>query len=217
MTQPIEAPTTSVEVEIFSDFCCPWCLIGGKNLEDAIEELSGQMEVRTIYRPFELDPSAPEEGVDIKRKLLEKHGVRPEQVFPGIEARAREVGIPLDLDKQPLAYPTLAAHTLVRHAAAKGTARSLSRAIASAYFLDAVSIADHQNLAEIAARHGFTKEEALALLADSAELTRTRTDAEESARRGVRTVPTIVIGGKHAMSSSEPVVALRQALLDHSA
>jgi predicted DsbA family dithiol-disulfide isomerase len=179
-------------------------------------DLADQVDVRIIYRPFELDPAAPESGVNIKAKLLEKHGVSAEQVFPGINARARESGIPLELERQPFAYPTAAAHTLVRHAAAKGTTRALSRAIAEAYFLDAVSIADPAILAKLALQHGFVREEVLALLSDAGELSQTRAEARQAMQRGVRSVPTIIIGGAHAMSSSQPVAELRKALVDHA-
>jgi predicted DsbA family dithiol-disulfide isomerase len=210
------SPQRAVEVEVFSDFCCPWCLIGGKNLDDAIASLEGTLDIRTVHRAFELDLAAPADGVDIRQKLMEKHGVRAEDVWPSIESTARASGIDLNLSRQPMAYPTLGAHTLVRLAAGKGTARQLSRAIAEAYFLDGVSIADENILADIAARHGFTHDEAISLLRDPEALARTRAEAQESMRRGVRSVPTIVVAGKAALSSSQPVEQIRQALLERS-
>jgi predicted DsbA family dithiol-disulfide isomerase len=201
-----------VEVEVFSDFCCPFCLIGNKHLDDAIAGLEGKVAVNTLHRAFELDPSAPDEGIDVRQALRDKHGVDASQVWPPLEARARESGIALDLARQPRAYPTLAAHTLVRHAAARGSARALSRAIGEAYFLDGEAISNHATLARIAAGHGFTTKEALALLADRAELARTRTEAEQSRARGVRSVPTVLIGGRTAISSSQPVADLQAAI-----
>lgn len=204
---------STVEIEVFSDFCCPFCLIGSKHLDDALAGLEGKVKVNTVHRAFELDPSAPDEGIDVRQALRDKHGVDASQVWPPLEARARESGIALDFARQPRAYPTLAAHTLVRHAAARGSARALSRAIGEAYFLDGEAISSHAILARIAAGHGFTAEEALALLADPAELARTRQEAEQSRARGVRSVPTIMIGHKEAMSSSQPVFALQAAIV----
>lgn len=205
-------PIPTVEIEVFSDFCCPFCLIGSKHLDDAIAGLEGKVNVSTIFRAFELDPSAPDDGIDVRQALLEKHGLDASQIWPPLEAQARASGISLDLARQPRSYPTLAAHTLVRHAATLGTARALSRAIGNAYFLGGEAISNHAILARIAAEHDFSKEDALALVADPTELAQTRKEAERSRERGVRSVPTILISGLAAMSSSQPVADLQAAI-----
>lgn len=202
----------TVEIEVFSDFCCPFCLIGSKHLDDAIAGLEGNVEVLSIYRAFELDPSAPDDGIDVRKALHEKHGLDASQIWPSLEARARESGIELDFARQPRAYPTLAAHTLVRHAAMRGTARALSRAIIEAYFLRGEAISKHAILARIASGHGFASEDALALLADETELAQTRIEAERSRARGVHSVPTVLISGLGTMSSSQPVSELQAAI-----
>lgn len=212
-----EQTIPTVEIEVFSDFCCPFCLIGSKHLDEAIAGLAGKIQVKTVYRAFELDPTAPDEGIDVRKKLLDKHGLDASEIWPTLEARARESGIALDFARQPRAYPTLAAHTLVRHAAARGTARALSRAIGDAYFLGGEAISSHAILARIAAGHGFTVEEARALMADPAELALTRGDAEQSRARGVRSVPTVVIGAQVGISSSQPVAALQAAIATEAA
>lgn len=205
-----------VNVEVYSDFCCPFCLIGSKHLDDAIASLDGKVEVRTAYLPFELDPATPDEGIDVRKALMDKHGVDASQVWPPLEAKARRSGIDLDFSRQPRAYPTLAAHTLMRHAGPKGTARALSRAIGEAYFLEGDAISDHDTLARIAADHGFTFEEAHSLLSQDQELATTRTQSTEARLRGVNSVPTLIINGKVAISSSQPVEALKAALIEYS-
>ena len=74
-----------------------------------------------------LDPNTPAEGDDIPARLRRKYGVPPEQLWARLEAEARKSDLELDLSKQRLSYPTARAHTLIRHAAAKGTQGALVR------------------------------------------------------------------------------------------
>ena len=106
---------------------------------------------RVTHHPFLLDPNTPPEGDDIPARLRRKYGVPPEQLWARLEAEARKSDLELDLSKQRWSYPTARAHTLIRHAAAKGTQRALVRALYRAYFQDARNINDTAVLAEIAA------------------------------------------------------------------
>src|SRR5690606_8431017 len=142
-------------------------------LELALEAFPDvRAEVR--FHPFLLDPSTPDEGVDLRERLRAKYGVAPERMFGQVEAAARESGIPLDFAKVTRSVATARAHTLLRHAAAKGTQRALKRALLDAYFLEGRDVGDVDVLVSIATEHGWTDDEARALLRDDAELRRTR-------------------------------------------
>jgi predicted DsbA family dithiol-disulfide isomerase len=158
----------------------------------------------------------PPEGVSIPEKLRKKYGVDPRQLWGRVEAAARESGIALDLSLQPMMYPTAAAHTLVRHADAKGTQRALASAIFRAYFLDAANISDVGTLAGVAEQHGFTRDEALELASAEPELELTREEAISAAQGGIRGVPFFVFAGQLAVSGAQSVsvlqAAIRQAL-----
>jgi predicted DsbA family dithiol-disulfide isomerase len=208
--------TASITVDLFSDFVCPWCFIGSTRLEQALEGLANDVTAEVCYHPFFLDPTVPPEGVSIHEKLRKKYGVDPRQLWGRVEAAARESGIPLDLSRQPMMYPTAAAHTLVRHADAKGTQRALASALFQAYFLDAVNISDVGTLAGIAERHGFTRAEATELATAEPELELTREEAISAAQGGIRGVPFFVFAGQLAVSGAQSVdvlqAAIRQAL-----
>jgi predicted DsbA family dithiol-disulfide isomerase len=204
--------TSSISIDLFSDFVCPWCFIGGVRLEQALAGLAGEVTAEVAYHPFFLDPTTPPEGVSIPQMLRQKYGADPKQIWARAEAAAQESGIALDLSRQPMMYQTAAAHTLMRHAEAKGTERALSAELFRLYFLEAINIGDVNALADIAERHGFTRAEALDLVRSESELELTREAAISAAQGGIRGVPFFVFDGKLAVSGAQSVSVLQSAI-----
>lgn len=200
-----------LSIDIVSDVVCPWCFIGSRRLFQALER-TGHADAEVTFHPFLLDPSTPTEGVDLRARLQAKYGVDPEAMFPRVEAAARESGIPLDFAKVRKSVSTVAAHTLLRHAADRGTQRALADALFSAYFLDGLDIGDTTVLASIAGKHGFTADEALALTRDPAELARTRGEATSASKQGITGVPFTIMAGKIAVSGAQPVEVFERAI-----
>ena len=197
-------------IDLFIDIVCPWCFIGTERLERVLR--SEPAPVVVTHHPFLLDPTTPPEGVVVQDYLRKKYGGDPLRMFATVEAAAKVSGIPLDLKVQERTYPTLAAHTLIRHAEAKGTQRALVLDLFRGYFLDAKNINDANVLAALAAPHGFTTDEVVALVRDSAELAQTSADAQEAAQGGVRGVPLFIFDGRRAVSGAQPEEVLRSAL-----
>jgi predicted DsbA family dithiol-disulfide isomerase len=204
--------TSSISIDLFSEFVCPWCFIGGVRLEQALAGLAGELTAEVAYHPFFLDPTTPPEGVSIPDMLRKKYGADPKQIWARAEAAALDSGVTLDLSLQPMMYQTAAAHTLMRHAEAKGTERALAAELFRRYFLEAVNIGDANTLAGIAERHGFTRSEALELVSSDAELELTRETAISAAQGGIRGVPFFVFDGKLAVSGAQSVSVLQAAM-----
>jgi predicted DsbA family dithiol-disulfide isomerase len=200
-----------LRVEVFSDVVCPWCFVGAERLERVLGEL-GLADAAVTYRPFMLDPKTPLAGRNVQEDLRRKYGADPAVLFARVEAAARESGIPLDLTRQPFMYPTDRAHTLVRHAAAKGTQRALVRAMFRAYFLEGRNIADAAVLVPLAVAHGLDEAEAGRLIEDPAELTTSRQQAAEAIRKGIRGAPFFVFNGAVALSGAQPERIFREAI-----
>jgi predicted DsbA family dithiol-disulfide isomerase len=207
----------SMTIDLFSDIVCPWCFIGGARLELALADMTDEVQAEVCYHPFYLRPDTPKSGISIPQMLREKYGADPKQLWARVEAAAKESGILLDLSVQSKMYPTHAAHTLLRHAHAKGTQRALASAFFRGYFLDAKNISDESVLAEIAEQHGFTRDEALELATSETELELTREEAISAAQGGIRGVPFFIFDGRLAVSGAQSVsvlqAAIRQALL----
>lgn len=201
----------TLTIDVVSDVMCPWCFIGARRLDAALAGLSDvQATVRHV--PFQLDPGTPAGGVDLRERLRAKYRADPERMFGRVESEGRASGIPLDFAKVRRSYPTLAAHTLLRLAEARGTQHALLDALYSAYFLEGRDVGDVDVLASIASAHGFTQQEAARLAADPAELAATRREVESVASQGVTGVPFFIFDERLAASGAQPVEVLRGAI-----
>jgi predicted DsbA family dithiol-disulfide isomerase len=202
----------SIAIDLFSDIVCPWCFIGATRLEQALASMASELRAEVCYHPFFLDPNLPHGGVSVPDKLRKAYGVEPKQLWARAEAAARESGLALDLSLQPVMYPSDAAHTLLRHAHAKGTQRALAMAFFQAYFQEARNIADETVLADVAQQHGFGHAEALELARAPAELELTREEALAAAQGGIRGVPLFIFDGRLAVSGAQSVSVLQATL-----
>lgn len=195
---------SDLSIDVVSDVVCPWCLIGVRRLEQALASFP-DLHAEVRFHPFLLEPSTPDEGVDLRERLERKYGVPAEGMFARVEAAARESGIPLDFTKVTRMAATTRAHTLIRHAYARGTQRALKLALLEAYFLEGRDVGDPEVLVDIASRHGFDADEAAALVADADELRATRDEAQSMSARGIDGVPFFILDQRYAFSGAQPV------------
>ena len=149
---------TRIEIDVYSDFVCPWCFIGWRRLQAALESF-GHIDVVTRHHPYLLYPDVSAEGIDLRASLSQRYRQSPERLFGPVEAAGREAGIPLDFSKVARVYSTVDAHTLARHAQDKRTASAFAERIFAAYFLEGRNLADRRVLVDNAVRHGFRKAE----------------------------------------------------------
>ena len=200
-----------VHIDLYADIVCPWCFIGSRRLDTALMSHGQAPEAAIRHRPFMLHPDAPPGGLDLRTMLGRKYGVAPERIFARVESAAREAGISLDLSKQQYTYSTAAAHTLLRHAAARSTQHALVDALFAAYFLDGSNIADAGVLTAVAEKHGFTAREVNGLVHDTHELALTRRDVQEAVGMGIRAVPVFVVNDQR-LTGAQPAAVLHAAI-----
>lgn len=200
----------SLRIDVVSDVVCPWCLLGKRRLERALAARP-DVEATVVYHPFQLDPSTPAEGTDLREHLRRKYG-DPEPMFRRVEAVAREDGIALDFSKVRRSVNTLRAHTLARHALARGTQLAVVDALFLAYFLEGRDVGALDTLVAIGEANGFTRAEVERICESPEELAATRREAAELARQGVSGVPFTIVGEKVAISGAQPVAAFEQAI-----
>ena len=191
-----------LEIDVYSDFVCPWCFIGSRRLQEALRSF-GHLDVVTRHHPYILYPNVSADGIDLRASVAQRYRQSPERLFAPVEEAGREAGLRLDFSKLTRVYSTVDAHTLVRHAHAKGTAGELGEDIFAAYFLDGRSIADRDVLVDLAIRHGFSTPEAHALLDDIGERRRTLDDAELAIKSSVKGVPLYVMSGRETVSGAQ--------------
>src|SRR5687767_9202081 len=98
-----------LEIDVYSDFMCPWCFIGSRRLQEALESIS-DLDVATRHHPYLLYPNTPVEGIDLRASLAQRYGQNPERLFDPVETAGRQAGIPLDFSKVTRVHSTVDAH-----------------------------------------------------------------------------------------------------------
>lgn len=198
-----------VVIDVVSDVVCPWCFLGKRRLDAALAQ-TGAAEVR--WRPFQLDPTIPADGLDRKAYMRAKFGDGPRlgEVHQRLAALGREVGVAFDFEAIRRAPNTLDAHRLIRFASEAGRADAVVEGLFSAYFEQGRDIGDRAVLAEIAAQAGLGDVEARLASDEGAE--EVRQDIEEAQRGGVQGVPFFIFASKYAVSGAQPAEVLAQAI-----
>lgn len=202
--------TRPIRIDLFTDIVCPWCLIGTARLDQALATLPDDVEVEVLHHPFLLDPTTPEEGQNTRERLSAKYGGDIEAMQARVQSVARDAGVPLDMSVQPMSYPTIKPHTLIRLAAPEQQ-YPLAKAFAAAYFLEGKNITDNDLLADIAAEHGFGREAALMLIADENENEATKAMALSASQQGINGVPFFIFNNQFAISGGQPLEVFQRA------
>src|SRR6202167_4641297 len=155
----MEAEPSQMNIEILSDVVCPWCYVGKRRLEAALAQ-SDDAGVAVRWRPFQLDPTIPSQGLDRRAYMRAKFrdDARLAEVHARLRAVGAEVGIEFDFDAISRSPNTLDAHRLIRWAAASGVQEEVVERLFSAYFEHGRDIGNRTALTEIAARSGMDAE-----------------------------------------------------------
>lgn len=203
-------------IDLYTEISCPWCIIGLHRLDKVLAERFPTLPVDIRHHPVILMKDCPPKGLRIADLLQSRYGITdPDAAWARPHIEARMSGLDLDLRRQPFAYPTLGAHTLIGLAGARGTQHALAVAITHAYFQDGRNIGDADILADIAVDHGFERDEAFRFASDPAELEATRGEVALSAISGVTSVPHFVFDGRFTLvggrSEDEITAAIDQA------
>lgn len=195
-----------MKVEIWSDFMCPFCYIGKRRFEAALQRFAHKDDVEVVYRSFELDPHSPRDtSQDVHDLLASKYGMSREQAIAmnaQVAGQAKELGLTYRFDTMILTN-TFDAHRLAHYAARQGKMPQMVEQLFQAYFTDSEHIGDHETLAALAAKAGLDRTETARMLADGEYAAEVRADEAEAGRLGVRGVPFFVIDRKYAVSGAQ--------------
>lgn len=204
-----------MKVEIWSDYVCPFCYIGKRRFEAALQQFSHKDEVEVIYRSFELDPYIARDGnPNVHDMLAAKYGMSREQAVANtnqLTQQAKALGLEYHLDRT-IQTNTFDAHRLTHFAASKGKRTEMTERLLKAHFTDSLHLGREETLADLAAEIGLDREEALRVLKEGQYAEEVRADEQEAGRLGVRGVPFFVINRKYAVSGAQPSEVFRNAL-----
>ncbi|MDN4072452.1 DsbA family oxidoreductase [Fictibacillus terranigra] len=196
-----------MKVEIWSDYVCPFCYIGKRRFENALNEFEGRENVEVIYKSFELDPSFKNEtNKNMHTVLSEKYGMSYEQakgMNDQMTQRAREVGLAYDFENMKPAN-TFDAHRVSHFAKQTGRLKEVTERILKGYFTEGHDISDHETLATLAAEAGLDREETLAVLSEGKFADDVRKDEAEASQLKITGVPFFVFNQKYGVSGAQP-------------
>lgn len=204
-----------MKIEVWSDYVCPFCYIGKKQLEDAIRAKNLEDDVEVVFKSYMLDPTTPTDSeVAVVDSLSRKYQVTPDKaqgMIDGIVARANEVGLAYDFSELK-EENTLKAHRLVKFAETKGKANELNELLLNRHFVGGQRIGQDEVLVTLAKEVGLDEVEVKALLASNDFADAVQADIAESRELGVQGVPFFVINRKYGISGAQPKEVFEQAL-----
>jgi predicted DsbA family dithiol-disulfide isomerase len=199
----MDQSTGRLSIEIYSDIVCPWCYVGKRRLERALSQLQ-RIPAQVTWRPFQLNPTMPKEGMDRTAYLEAKFGGL--DVFRRLEEHVIAAGIseriPFAFEKIQKTPNTFLAHRLIWHARQQGRQVEIVDALFKGYFEEGADIGSPSVLAGLAEAAGLRAARFLESDEGAAEV-----KAEEAAghRLGIRAVPYMVLNNTHGISGAQPV------------
>lgn len=209
--------TRTMEIDFISDIMCPWCVIGLRGLDIALERIGPEIDARIRFQPFELNPDMPVDGQNVAEHVAQKYGSTPEQsagARAAMKQRAADLGFAMNGSAESRIWNSFDAHRLIEWAGEQGgTAQhDLKMALFTAHFSDGRNVTDHGVLVSAVVSAGLDGAEAARILASDAHAATVRAAEEFWRRSGVQSVPTIIIDGQYLISGGQPPEIFEKAL-----
>lgn len=207
--------TTPIRIDFVSDIVCPWCAIGLRALEEAMQQVGDAVAVDLHFQPFELNPDMPAAGENIDAHLMRKYGIDAAEVAHNreqIRQRGEALGFAFRVRADGRIYNTFDAHRLLHWAGVEGKQHALKLALLRSYFSDGGNPADHATLIAIADAVGLDGERARQILASDTYAADVRERQRFYARLGIRAVPSVIFNERQLIQGGQPVATFEQAL-----
>ncbi|NGZ03745.1 MAG: hypothetical protein CV090_11925 [Nitrospira sp. WS238] len=194
----------TVKIDVYSDVICPWCYVGKRRLERALQQLNDSLKTIIHWRPFQLNPTMPQEGMDRRVYLETKFGSL--RVFEEMEQHLLEAGkteqIPFAFGRIVRTPNTFQAHRLIWYAGQQGPQDAIVNELFQGYFEEGLDIGSVSVLTELADRAGL---KAAAFLASDDGCAEVKAEEGVGHQLGIRAVPYFVLDHAYGISGAQPV------------
>ncbi|TSB24272.1 DsbA family oxidoreductase [Psychrobacter sp. YGAH215] len=197
-----------LRIDIVSDVVCPWCIIGYRQLAEALKQTNTEHEIH--WHPFELNSNMPSAGQNLREHIMEKYGSSKEESDASrlrMTQAGDEVGFEFNFNDDTRMHNTFNLHQLLYWAGQQGqkSMHELKQALFGAHFTDGRNISDSTVLADIAAEVGLNREEALAVLEDQRFAKEVRAEERHWQQQGIQSVPAMIFNERHLVSGAQGV------------
>lgn len=202
----------AIQIDIFSDVVCPWCLIGKTRLEQALARFGQPVAIR--WQPFELNPDMPKEGVERNEYRVQKFGSleRSQELDANIQSIGDAEGIPFRFERMQRTPNTFDAHRLIWLAGQQDRQEEIVDRLFRAYFTNGEDVGDQEVLVRIAVESGMDANATRNFLASDKGTAEVRDAEHQGQRMGINGVPFFVLNNKWALSGAQPVEQFLSAL-----
>ena len=194
----------TLQIEVYSDVICPWCYVGKRRLERALQQLGSRVTADVHWRPFQLNPTMPQQGMDRRVYLETKFGSL--RVFEEMEQDLLEAGkteqIPFAFGKIVRTPNTFQAHRLIWYAGQQAHQDAIVNELFKGYFEDGLDIGSASVLTELADRAGL---KAAAFLESDDGCAEVKAEEVVGHKLGIRAVPYFVLDNAYGISGAQPV------------
>ena len=200
-------------ITVYSDVICPWCYVGKRRLELALASADMPGPVQLTWRPFELNPDMPPEGIERQLYRARKFGAeRSAELDRNMIETGREVGIAFAFDRQQRTPSTRLAHRLIWEAGLQGRQDDLVNRLFQAYFEEGRDIGSADVLASLAGEAGLEPASTTNALASEESLEAVVEMEQQGRRMGIEGVPFFILLGKYGVSGAQPPEFWHEAL-----
>jgi predicted DsbA family dithiol-disulfide isomerase len=203
----------NIKIDIVSDVACPWCYVGKSRLEKALAMVP-EINADITWQPFQLDPTVPKEGRDLKPYYEAKFGSaeKVQQIFEHMESVGDAEGIAFDFSKMERTMNTLPLHVLMLEAEKEGFKAKLKERFFKAYFEEATDLSKTENIVKIMAEFDWSAEKVNGILENTGMLEEVKAKISYFQSRGVSAVPFFIFNEKYGISGAQPPQVLADTL-----
>ncbi|MEP4195519.1 MAG: DsbA family oxidoreductase [Aliishimia sp.] len=198
--------TEPLRIDIVSDVMCPWCIIGYRQLAQALEATGTPHDIH--WHPFELNPEMPAEGQNVREHIMEKYGSTPEESDKSranMTALGTDLGFDFQFTEDKRMHNTFNTHQLLSWADEHGRKHDLKMALFTAHFTQGRDLSDIAVLADVAGEIGLDQTEALEVLKDQRFASDVRQTENFWIQQGIRGVPAVVFDRQHLVTGAQGV------------
>jgi len=195
----------TLKLDIYSDVICPWCYIGKRRLESAIEQLPSGVELDIKWRAFELNPNLAPEGVERRAYRVAKFGSweRSQELDQQVAAAGAEVGIAFNFVGMERTPNTFDCHRVIWLAEQANVQGQVVEGLFRAYFVDCHDLSNRQVLSDVAAECGLPKARTKNLLETEEGSRELKAEERAANALGVTGVPFFVFEDRIGFSGAQ--------------